>query len=78
MIKAKESIETPKKEENLGSNLGDSEIVEIKKTNEVKQEKEGNKLPNTATNQLNILLVGFLVLAIGAAIYISRRKVKQI
>ena len=42
MIKTKESIETPKNEENLGSNLGNSEIVEIKKTNEVKQEKEGN------------------------------------
>ncbi|WP_208586778.1 Ig-like domain-containing protein [Gracilibacillus suaedae] len=38
------------------------------------QQKEKNDLPDTATNQFNILLVGILLLVVGISVWIIRRK----
>ncbi|WP_083652354.1 LamG-like jellyroll fold domain-containing protein [Bacillus sp. MRMR6] len=39
---------------------------------------EGNELPDTATNQFNLLALGFLIIVAGSAIYFILRKKKNI
>lgn len=46
--------------------------VEVKETD--KQEESGNTLPKTATNSYNLLLVGFLLLMLGSALFVIRKK----
>ncbi|WP_235851627.1 DUF4430 domain-containing protein [Heyndrickxia camelliae] len=56
---------------NLTKDVSDKNI-----TKSTKQPTEGQLLPNTATNNYNVLLLGVILLIIGSAIYLYYRKQK--
>ncbi|WP_413376089.1 glycosyl hydrolase family 18 protein [Alkalihalobacillus sp. 1P02AB] len=55
-----------------GDNKGNDKGTD--KTDEGKKSGSSNELPNTATNLYNILVVGFIVILVGAGLFIYQRR----
>ncbi|MED0716587.1 LPXTG cell wall anchor domain-containing protein, partial [Aeribacillus composti] len=67
-----ENPEQPAEPEQPGEKTG--QPAEPEQLAEEKKELEGKKLPNTATNQFNFLLIGTILLGMGSICFAVVRK----
>ena len=67
-----ENPEQPAEPEQPGEKIG--QPTKSEQLAEEKKELEGKKLPNTATNQFNFLLIGIILLGMGSICFAVVRK----
>jgi LPXTG-motif cell wall-anchored protein len=70
--------EHPKKPVPIKGDKSKASGKDAKKENKQDGKRSGEKLPNTATNQYNYYLIGFILLMIGAGCFVMIRKRKSV